>query len=46
MKKDYIGGNTTKYLNQQKRNRDFAAFMIKWVPVVIVIAAVTTWWGA
>lgn len=46
MKKDYIGGNTTKYLNQQKRNRDFAAFMIKWVPILILLVVVTALVGA
>lgn len=41
MKKDYIGGNTTKYINQQKRNRDFAAFMLMACPVLVLLAVIT-----
>lgn len=46
MKKDYIDGNTTKYINQQKRNRDFAAFMLVACPVLVLLAVITAWVGA
>lgn len=46
MKKDYIGGNTTKYLNQQKRNRDFAAFMLVAAPILVLLVIITALVGA